>query len=185
MYKNYWKVWDIDMKNEYVWYVSYGSNLLEERLRYYVEGGFCCFNKKTYQSCSDATLPIESCPILIPYDMYYSNYDMGSWHKSAVCFLDLSHPGKSYGKAYKIRKSQLDEIHGKEGKGSGWYPDCVHLDDIDGIPAYTFAGYQVKNKEPFEKVSAEYGIVLYKGLKETYPEMNDSDILDYLRGCGG
>lgn len=170
--------------DEYVWYVSYGSNLLSERLKYYIQGGFCCYNERSYRACSDKSLPIESRPVMIPYNMYYSNYDMGSWRKSAVCFLDLSKPGMAYGKAYKIRKSQLEEIHVKEGCGQNWYPDCVQLEDIDGIPAYTYAGYTVKNKEPFCRVSAEYGIVLYRGMKETYPELKEEEILDYLRQCG-
>ena len=116
--------------------------------------------------------------------MYYSNYDMGSWRRSAVAFLDLSKPGQAYGRAYKIKKSQLEEIHGKEGRGTNWYPECIFLGCIDGTPAYTYAGYETKKKESFDRVSSEYGIVLYKGMKETYPEMSDDDIMEYLRGCG-
>ena len=33
--------------DEYVWYVSYGSNMLEERFRYYIEGGHCTYNGRT------------------------------------------------------------------------------------------------------------------------------------------
>jgi hypothetical protein len=93
-------------------------------------------------------------------------------------------PGKSYGRAYKIKKNQLREIHSKEGSGRNWYPECISLGYIDGIPAYTFAGYQVKRKEKFHMVSSEYSFVLFLGMKETYPEMSDTDIIDYLRGCG-
>ena len=65
-----------------------------------------------------------------------------------------------------------------------WYPDCIQLDDIDGLPAYTASNYQVKQKDSFNKVSAEYGYVLFKGLKETYPELSDDDIYSYLKNCG-
>lgn len=167
--------------DEYVWYVSYGSNLLEERLAYYIKGGFCSYNNREYSPCNDTTMPIESRPVTIPYDMYYANYNMGSWKNSAVCFLDLSHEGKSFGRAYKIKKTQLHEIHKKEGDGVNWYPECIRLEDIDGVEAYTFAGYNVKVKEPFSRVSAEYGIVLFNGMKECYPEMSNQEIFDYLK----
>ena len=116
--------------------------------------------------------------------MYYANYDRGSWKRSAVSFLDLSKAGFSYGRAYKIKKSQLEEIHRKEGRGSNWYPQCISLGYIDGIPACTFANRRDKDKESFDRVSSEYGIVLFRGMKETYPEMSDEDIMEYLRKCG-
>ncbi len=33
-------------------------------------------------------------------------------------------------------------------------------------------------------LSAEYGIVLFKGMKETYPDMTDEETFDYLKACG-
>ncbi len=154
---------------DYVWYVSYGSNMLFERFRTYIEGGICRFNGKTYQPCQDTTLPEVSRPVEIPYDMYYSNYDMGSWENSSVCFLDVLRPGKAYGRAYLIKKSQLKEIHKKEGNGAAWYPDRIPLDSIDGIPAYTFSNQETRVKESFSKVSHAYAYVLFEGIKETYP----------------
>jgi gamma-glutamylcyclotransferase (GGCT)/AIG2-like uncharacterized protein YtfP len=168
-------------EEEYVWYVAYGSNLLEERMKYYIQGGFCKYNGKTYCACSDPTMPETSRAVMIPYNVMYANYNMGSWKNSAVSFLDLSRPGKAYGRAYKIKKSQLDELHSKEGKGNNWYPECIQLEDMEGLKAYTFGGYTEKRREPFSRVSAEYGYVLYKGMKETYPEMSDDEIYDYLR----
>ena len=171
-------------QDEMVWYVSYGSNMLEERLKYYITGGTCLFNGMSYFACNDRTLPCESRKVEIPFDMFYSNYGMGSWSDSAVAFLDMSKPGFSYGRAYKIKKNQLEELHSKEGKSIHWYPECIRLEDIEGIPTYTFAGFSAKKKEPFSRVSAEYGIVLYKGMKETYPELTDKEILRYLQNCG-
>lgn len=171
-------------QEEMVWYVAYGSNLLEERLKFYIEGGLCVYNGKYYRGCKDKTLFSETRPIIIPYDMYYSNYNKGSWENSAVSFLNLSYPGKAYGKAYKIKRSQLDEIHLQEGSSSTWYPNVIQLENIEGLPAYTVANYQDMNKESFSKVSAEYGYVLYKGMKETYPELSDIEIFNYIKGCG-
>lgn len=171
-------------QDESIWYVAYGSNLFEERIKYYIEGGLCIYNGRRYRGCKDKTLYSDTRPVMIPYDMYYSNYNRGSWKNSAVSFLDLSRPGKAYGRAYKIKRSQLEDIHLQEGTSSLWYPDCIQLDDIDGLPAYTASNYQVKQKDSFNKVSAEYGYVLFKGLKETYPELSDDDIYSYLKNCG-
>jgi len=98
--------------------------------------------------------------------------------------LDLTTPGRAFGRAYKIKRSQLNELHNQEGKSPNWYPNCIQLEDIDGIPAFTVAGYQLKQKEPFSRVSAEYGYVLYKGMKEAYPHLKEGEIFDYLKACG-
>lgn len=168
----------------YVWYVCYGSNMLYKRMRYYLEGGVCEYNGREYSSCATNLLPAESRAVIIPYDMYYSNFNVSSWDNSAVSFLDLSKPGKAYGRAYKILRSQLAEIHAREGKSSRWYPDVVPLEKIDGVPAVTYAGYETKFKEPFSHVSAEYGAVLFCGIKETFPELENDFIYNYLRSCG-
>lgn len=172
-------------KAEKVWYVSYGSNLLEERLAYYIKGGTCPYNGRHYPACSDPTMPEESASVMIPYNMYYSNSKKSkSWKNSSVCFLDITKPGKAYGRAWLVTRRQLEHIHGQEGKSKDWYPERVRLEDINGIPAYTFSNREEKPHEEFSNVSAMYGIVLYRGMKETYPKMSDNDILSYLSGCG-
>lgn len=168
----------------YIWYVCYGSTMLFDRMRYYLEGGVCDYNGREYNPCTVNLLPADSRAVMIPYDMYYSNFNVSSWDNSAVSFLDLSRPGKAYGRAYKILRSQLSEIHAKEGKSYRWYPDVVPLGKIDGIPSVTYAGYETKFKEPFSRVSAEYCAVLFCGMKETYPDFGNDFIYDYLRGCG-
>ncbi|MCB2288483.1 hypothetical protein LGK97_01710 [Clostridium sp. CS001] len=60
-------------KADYVWYASYGSNLLYERFISYIKGGECKFNGVTYPGCRDKSLPKDSRAITIPYKMYYSN----------------------------------------------------------------------------------------------------------------
>lgn len=167
-----------------VWYIAYGSNLLEERLRYYIQGGLCPANGKRYSACRNTDMPADSRQVMIPYNMFYSNYDRGSWENSAVCFMDFSQPGEAYGRAYLVTEEQLKHIHRQEGRGANWYPEMVRLDDIDGIPAYTCGGYQEKEHEPFCRVSSEYGIILCRGLHEAYPELSGREIMEYLRNCG-
>lgn len=167
-----------------VWYVAYGSNLLEARLMYYIAGGRCEKNDKDYPSCRDTTPPRRSRPVVIPHPMYYGNYGLGSWKDSAVCFLDDTKAGKAYGRAYLITKEQLEEIQVKEGKTPKWYGKLVSLEPIEGIPAYTFTSEAPRRRESFKCVSCNYGKVLRQGMKETYPEMSDTEIDGYLKGCG-
>lgn len=84
-----------------------------------------------------------------------------------------------------MTEEQLEHIHNREGKGHDWYPEKISLDDIEGLPACTFGGYKPKTHEPLCRVSAEYGIILYRGLHEAYPELSEKEIIDYLRKCGG
>ena len=158
---------------KYVWYVSYGSNMLFDRFRYYIEGGLCPYNGKNYMPCKDSSLPIRSMTIEIPYDMYYANYGIGSWKNSAVSFLDVSKPGKSVGRAYLIKESQLSEIHQKEGNSESWYPDTVEFDSIEGIRAYTFTNKSIRERVGFDKVSAAYYRTLVMGLCEMGIELKN------------
>jgi gamma-glutamylcyclotransferase (GGCT)/AIG2-like uncharacterized protein YtfP len=71
--------------NEYVWYVSYGSNMLKERFLCYIKGG--SYNSSRYHPpCDDTTLPQAVKTVEIPYDMYFGNMS-GSWN-CGVSFLE-------------------------------------------------------------------------------------------------
>jgi len=157
-------------KNEYVWYVAYGSNMSFERFKYYLEGGYYERNGKDYLPCEDDTLPTESVGIEIPYDMYFSNYNQGSWEGSAVSFLDVTHGGYTIARAYLIKKSQVNHIHGQEGRGANWYPDTIELADIMGIPAITFTNKQSKRYSPMSEISIAYASTIIDG----YMEMGES-----------
>lgn len=166
-----------------VWYVAYGSNLLAGRLKNYIAGGRCAYNKREYKPCDDTRLPERSVTVRIPYSMYYSGASK-SWGEKPVCFLDIAKPGMAYGRAYLVRKAQLDWIHNQEGKGHAWYSQRVRLENIDDIPAYTFTSSVAKEHRPFNMVSASYGVVLFCGMKESYPCMSDENIFEYLISCG-
>ena len=101
----------IDSCKEYSWYVSYGSNMLEERFLCYIEGG-CFEDGGSYnEACYDTTAPLEKRTIDIPYDMYFGNYS-GSWQNGGVSFLDVTKKGKSLGVAYLITKEQAAKLAG-------------------------------------------------------------------------
>ena len=162
---------------KYVWYASYGSNLLSERFACYIQGGICRYNGVEYPPCKDKTLPLKALPIEIPYDMYCGNVSE-SWHGSGVSFLDISKPGRAYGRMYLITREQFEHVHTKESKSNNWYDRVVPLGRKDGILILTITNHERKPREP---ISNQYYSCLLEGLCETYPEIGEGEMCDYIK----
>ncbi len=169
---------------EYVWYVSYGSNMLKERFMCYIEGG--AYGQSRYHSpCRDTTPPLAVRAIELPFEMYFANVS-GSWHGSGVSFLDTTRPGRALGVAYLITKEQFDHVVFEENSGRaqnreyGWYEDTIDLGTMDGIEVKT-----ITNEEPrvSNEPSEAYLETLFKGIRQNWPEMSDEQIRDYLNHC--
>ncbi|OPX83659.1 MAG: hypothetical protein A4E53_04494 [Pelotomaculum sp. PtaB.Bin104] len=94
-------------KTELVWYVGYGSNMLNERFMCYINGGQFRHNGRPHNRCADTTPPLAKMIYEIPYNMYYGNRSSG-WNGMGVSFLDITRPGKAYGVAYLVTKSQFE-----------------------------------------------------------------------------
>ncbi|WP_406533608.1 gamma-glutamylcyclotransferase [Methanobrevibacter sp.] len=168
---------------EYVWYVSYGSNMLEERFMTYIKGGHY-EGSREYPPCEDTTPPVAVKAFDVPYDMYFAK-NSSNWQYQGVSFLDLTKDGKALGVAYLITKDQFRHVATQEnGKrypdGNGWYGDIVDLDPMDGFEVKT-----ITKKIPHEsnKPSQQYLDTLADGIKENWPEKSDEDINDYLNDC--
>jgi len=169
--------------NEYVWYVSYGSNMLYERFLCYIQGG--SYNSSRYHPpCSDTTLPQAVKTVEIPYDMYFGNMS-GSWN-CGVSFLDVTKRGKALGVAYLITKEQFEHVCRRENdgrqpqEGYGWYEDVIDLGEMDGFEMKTVTN---KNLRPYNDPNMAYLDTLYKGIRQNWPHMSDEEIEDYLEGC--
>ena len=152
---------------KYVWYVAYGSNMCKKRFMTYIKGGKCEFNGKFYNGCSDKTPPKSIKRIDLPFDMFYGN-ESGSWEGSATCFLDVSKPGFSFGRAYLIKESQLFEIQNSEGYRDNWYGNKILLGKIGFFEAYTLTcaldSETFENRKSFSDVKDKYVNVLTQGL---------------------
>ena len=169
---------------EYVWYVSYGSNMLNERFMCYIKGG--SFEGSRYrQTCSDTTPPLAVRTFEIPYDMYFGNTS-GSWQDCGVSFLDVSKRGKALGVAYLITKDQFRHVCAEENggrapeEGYSWYDDIIDLGVMDGFEVKTITN---RNLRPYNDPCLEYKKTLIKGIKENWHDMFIRDIKDYLDGC--
>ena len=146
-----------------VWYVAYGSNLMMERFRYYIEGGLCPYNNKLYKGCADRRLPRESRAVIIPYEMYFGNTS-GTWDGHGVAFIDANTPGQTEGRAYLVTEGQLERIQKQEGSSSEWYGFKLQLPDIEGRAAYTLTSvYRHEDNAP----SPDYLKIIEEGRRET------------------
>lgn len=123
--------------NKFVWYVCYGSNILEERFQIYID------------RCSDRERWLKSEAIEIPYNMYYGG-SFSKWENGGCAFLDTSKEGKTLGKGYLIKKEQFEEVMKQEGYS---YRLQVYLGkNYDGVDMYTFTN-PAKLKESIPSTS--------------------------------
>ncbi len=146
-------------KDDFVWYVAYGSNLYAHRFQEYL-------NRIHYQGI----FPINK-PYAIPYDIYFDRYS-SRW-KGGVAFLNPLKSGFAYGRAYRLTYDEFFKVKAEEGI----YPVEVVLPDLDGYPAFTFTQSQHEGRSI---PTQAYVKVIYLGLKETYPHLDAQTLLSYL-----
>ena len=168
-----------DLANSHIWYVCYGSNLRWERFSYYIKGGFCPLNGKTYAGCDDTSDPLESRAVHVPYDLYFGG-SSHVWENGGVGFLDPTYTGDAYARAWLVSRAQYEQIRDQEGRSPEWYCDEVALDPIEGIPARTFTNAERREKNA---PSAAYLDVIRRGLLETFPQLTPAEVDRYLVTC--
>lgn len=155
------------MEKKYVWYASYGSNMLEERFMCYIKGGYFAPNDRHYDGCKDKTPPLDSMPVIIPYEMYYGQ-SSPSWQDSGVSFIDTDVPGHSLGRMYLITEEQFKDIHKAEGPSACWYDLVVNFGEFDGHPLMTFTN---STRREENEPSKEYLKVIQMGVSEMFPAL--------------
>lgn len=145
-----------------VWYACYGSNIYFDRFRYYITGGTYPLTGKEHKGCRDKTLPTESVPILIPYEMYFGN-ESSSWGGCGVAFLDTSKPSVVVGRAYLITAEQFEDVHLQEGPSLNWYDKIVDLGAYRDYPIKTFTN---STRRQENRPSATYLQEIERGMRE-------------------
>lgn len=161
----------------YVWYASYGSNILKERFMYYVKGGICRFNGTLYEGCSDKSEPLDVKQLNIPYRLYFAKSSR-SWENHGVAFLEpiMNSTVRTLGRMYLITKEQFYDIQLQEGKG--WYNHILDIGKHGGIPIKSFTHFEIL---PYNLPSEKYLEVIKSGIMEAYPEMSMESIDEYIR----
>ena len=191
--------------NEYVWYASYGSNLLRERFMCYIKGGRPEGTTTTYKGCSNKEPPIVDKRITIPHELYFAK-ESKTWENKGVAFIRSTKDSdaKTLGRMYLITREQFTQVvrqeNGRDPEHKSiqidfestvnngeslipircWYSRIIYLGDADNEQIFTFTAKREEDKiEPGMK----YLSMIKKGLKETYG-MSDEEISVYLRKAG-
>ncbi|MDP7265807.1 MAG: hypothetical protein QGH39_09665 [Candidatus Thermoplasmatota archaeon] len=191
--------------NEYVWYASYGSNLLRERFMCYIKGGRPEGSTTTYKGCTDKQPPLRDKRITIPHELYFAK-ESDTWENKGVAFIRSTKDSdaKTLGRMYLITREQFTQVVRQEnGRDPGhksiqidfestvnngeslipircWYGRIIYLGDADNEPIFTFTAKREEDKiEPGMK----YLSMIKKGLKEAYGISNE-EIASYLRKAG-
>lgn len=171
--------------DDYVWYVSYGSNMLRERFLHYIKGGAYEAGGACHEPCADTTPPREVRAFDIPFDMYFGNTSR-SWEGKGVSFLDINTPGSAKGVAYLITREQFAHVACQENDGKkpednpNWYNVAVSFGTCGGYDVVTVTNDSLR---PYNRPGEAYLETLARGLRENYPGMSDDDIRTYLNAC--
>lgn len=150
----------LDVRN-YVWYASYGSNVLDIRMNKYID--------KT-----SSRLPfVYQRNIIINHPIYFALRSR-KWNNMGICFLDTSKQGMSFGRMYLITKDQFNEIMQQEGPA---YNLAYKLSQDElGVDIMTItSSTHYDDTVP----SIEYLEVIGAGIKQAY-HLETNDIINYL-----
>ncbi|SET59323.1 hypothetical protein SAMN05216389_11630 [Oceanobacillus limi] len=181
-----------------VWYVSYGSNLCEDRFMCYINGDRPPGSDKREIGCTDKAPPKVSGVAEIPYPLYFSK-ERSKWGSGGVAFIDhqKSKDELSIGRKYLITAEQFAEVVAQENNrndltidldeviengfstiGSGWYGRIVCLGELNGAPMFTFTNNLPMSEMKCNKPSAAYLSTIARGLLEL--GLDQEDVIDYF-----
>lgn len=174
--------WHSVDKDSYIWYASYGTNLLESRMACYLQGGLCAQNGKTYPGCTNRSLWTETRTNNYPGNLYFGR-SSHSWEEKGVAFFEPLHGHDPRSrwitmKLYRITREQLEEVQKQEGASDDWYGMmyCLELDK-DGTPVVTLTSRTVqKENAPCDAILE----TMYLGMT-TCCGRGKTDTVNYLK----
>lgn len=180
-----------------IWYVSYGSNLSENRFSCYIEGGMPEGSDKAERGCVNQTPPKKTDKAELPYPLYFMR-EKSQWGKGGVAFI-----GHEQGRAatiarkYLITDEQFGEVVEQENnmdslniniqdiinKGhidltAGWYGRVLYLGEAEGAPMFTFTSSNAMGDYDFTTPPPTYLSMISRGLKEV--GLAEEEIVEYF-----
>ncbi len=194
-----------DMINDYIWYASYGSNLLKNRFHCYIQGGIPNGSVKNHIGCRDKSLPVQEKNIIINRKLYFAK-QKSSWGRGGVAFIK---PYKetdlvTYGKMYLITKEQFLDVVCQENDiefeldikfdkviennsfqifEKAWYDQIEFLGYEASWPIFTFSNHKYM-KDELCPAHPGYMECLTNGLIECYG-ISELEAEIYFRTRGG
>jgi hypothetical protein len=196
------------LQDKMVWYASYGSNVAyEKRFLCYIKGGTPLGSKAKNSGCRDTTAPLHIRPITLDFELFFAGY-FKRWGGAAAFIRHGEINAKVLGRMYLITDEQFNDVvlqeNGREVDGARLVPPAEQLYDAkeyvlpglktygrlllvgiaDSYPILTFTATE-SHAPPIAPPSEPYVKVMARGLKETYPGMNDREIVEYLLRAEG
>lgn len=189
----------------HVWYVGYGSNLLTERFRHYIEGGAPAGARRAASGCRDTTPPQADRGVRVPGGVRFA-WESPTWG-GGIAFYDAAVDRHIPVRAHLITTEQFldvaaQEMHREPGDtahpvidlaealdggahtyGPGRYETLHHLGELDGLPMLTFTAAD-PTALPLNAPRAAYLTVIVRGLREGH-EFGDDEIVEHLLACPG
>ena len=182
---------------DYVWYASYGSNLLESRFHCYISGGTPEGSSKEERGCTNAEYPQKVAPISLPYEMDFSEYSRRWGGGVAFINTDKDTSIRTYGKKYLITSEQFKQIVQQENdnyemdidlelaqrvhtfsSNDSWYGNILYLGEAEGYPIFTFTDNRTISEKKITAPSLPYLKNIYNGLTDLYED--DKNLVRYL-----
>ena len=172
-----------------VWYVSYGSNMAEERLACYLEGGTPEGGSRSHPGARDPHPPRKSLAVDLPGALYFAG-DSPQWG-GGVAFYDHEAEGPTAARAYLVTPEQFADVAaqemnrdpspdepleqailagiegGRHAFGAGRYETLVEVGVLDGVPMYTFTAPHEIADVQHTAPSAAYLAMLGRGLQQS------------------
>ena len=185
----------------HVWYVSYGSNMAEDRLACYVVGGRPVCGSRHHPGARDRSLPARSIPVDLPGSIYFAG-ESRQWG-GGMAFYDHAAPGWTAARGYLVTTEQFADIAaqemyrvpeegdplvevvagpiegGRHTAGPGRYETLVEVGEHDGSPLLTFTSPHGIDHVEHNPPSASYLAMLEAGLRESRG-WEDVEIAEYL-----
>ena len=190
---------------DYIWYASYGSNLLEDRFNCYIQGGKPNGSQRNYPGCRNKNLPIDKEETYISSELYFAK-ESQTWNNGGVCFIsnNFGQSKETLARMYLITKEQFIDIVKQENRNSQelqidfekavidggivfkkdiWYGKILYLGNQNNYPIFTFTNeIDIEEKN---KPNENYLKIIIEGIKETFPNFNEFDIENYLNSKQG
>lgn len=186
------------------WYASYGSNLKRQRFMCYIEGGIPEYRTEPNEGSRDRTPPTQSRPVSFNLELYFAGRSR-AWGDGGVAFLRQgAKQPPTLGRMYLITDEQFNDVVMQENSrrvdgsrfvpsfeqlvrdrehllpGNSWYGKLLNIGTEEGYPILTFTTARTDLLPNPNAPSEQYLKTIASGIKETYPEMTNDEISEYL-----
>ena len=200
------------VNQNYIWYVSYGSNINIERFYCYIFGGIPKYTNKNHIGSKIKENPVQQSGLKIPYELYFSK-SADVWENKAVAFIRSikNNSIETLCNAYLIHKKQFVDILLQENnrnpfnenifldftsiieneeyflppdKENIYYGRIIYLGEFKNYKAFTFTAKWDDNDIEYAMPGNNYLKTIIEGIKKIY-NISSTELTKYLINLGG